>query len=88
MAPVINSSPRDQFANDYYPSFSPVGGGLLFASNRNGPTFDIYLMLFGERTIQRITSVCGSVISPDFSPDGRQIVFANRPSDGPPPSGW
>lgn len=72
----------DQFANDYYPSFNPAGNGLLFASNRNGP-FDIYLLLFAERSIQRITSFVGDVISPDFSPDGRQIVFANRPSDGP-----
>lgn len=72
----------EQFANDYYPTFIPGGGGLLFASNRNGP-FDIYLMLFAQRTIERITSDVGDVISPEFSPDGRQIVFANRPGDGP-----
>ncbi len=72
----------DQFANDYYPSFSPGGNEVLFASNRNG-SFDIYLMMFAERSIQRITTGVGDVISPDFSPDGRQIAFANRPSDGP-----
>jgi TolB protein len=70
----------DQFANDYYPSFSPQGNSVLFASNRNG-LFDIYLMMFGERSIAQITSGVGDVISPDFSPDGRQIVFANRPAD-------
>ncbi|MGE5251422.1 MAG: TolB family protein, partial [Bacteroidota bacterium] len=72
----------DQFSNDYYPSFSPQGNALLFASNRNGP-FDIYLMLFSERSLIQITSGVGNVVSPDFSPDGGQIVFANRPAEGP-----
>src|SRR5512143_3501837 len=37
----------DEISNDYYPSFSPQGNAVLFASNRNGP-FDIYLMMFGQ----------------------------------------
>jgi TolB protein len=72
----------EQFANDYYPSFSPQGNDLLFASNRNGP-FDIYLMMFGQRSLFRITDHVGDVVSPDFSPDGQQIVFANKAGDGP-----
>ena len=72
----------DQFANDYYPSFSPQGNSLLFASNRNGP-FDIYLMLFSQRTLLQLTNGVGNVVSPDFSPTGEQIVFANRPAEGP-----
>ncbi|HEY6006962.1 MAG TPA: hypothetical protein VIU40_01465 [Geobacteraceae bacterium] len=73
----------DLSANDYYPSFMPEGDALLFASNRNGP-FDIYLMVFGQRTLLQITSGVGNAASPDFSPDGKQIVFVNRPADGPP----
>ena len=72
----------DLSANDYYPSFMPEGNALLFASNRNGP-FDIYLMVFNQRSLLQITSGAGNVASPDFSPDGTQIVFVNRPSDGP-----
>ncbi|MCJ7433434.1 MAG: hypothetical protein MUO77_08110, partial [Anaerolineales bacterium] len=69
-------------ANDYYPSFSPDGNSVLFASNRNG-VFDIFLMSFAERQLVQLTDHVGNVISPDFSPDGRRIVFANRAKDGP-----
>ena len=71
-----------EVANDYYPVFSPRGNQLMFASNRNG-TFDIYLMVFGQRELFQITDHIGNVISPDFSPDGQKIVFANRAADGP-----
>lgn len=72
----------EQFSNDYYPSFSPQGNSILFASNRNGP-FDIYMLMFAQRSLIRITQNVGDAVSPDFSPDGRQIVFANRAGDGP-----
>jgi TolB protein len=72
----------DMEASNYYPVFTPDGGSLLFASNRNGP-FDLYLLLFGEKQLFQITKNVGNVVSPDYSPDGRRIVFANRASDGP-----
>jgi TolB protein len=72
----------DQFANDYYPNFSPEGNSLVFASNRNGP-FDIYLLMFGQRSLFHITDHVGDVVSPDFSPDGSQIIFANRLGESP-----
>ncbi len=72
----------DMEASNYYPTFSPDGNSLLFASNRNGP-FDLYLLLFGEKELIQITNNVGNVISPDYSPDGQRIVFANRASDGP-----
>jgi serine/threonine protein kinase len=72
----------DMEANNYYPTFSPDGSSLLFASNRNGP-FDLYLLIFGKKQLFQITGNVGNVISPDYSPDGRRIVFANRASDGP-----
>jgi TolB protein len=73
----------DMEASNYYPVFTPDGGSLLFASNRNGP-FDLYLLLFGEKQLFQITQNVGNVVSPDYSPDGRRIVFVNRAGDGPP----
>jgi len=72
----------DMEASNYYPTFSPDGSSLLFASNRNGP-FDLYLLIFGEKQLFQITENVGNVISPVYSPDGRRIVFANRASNGP-----
>jgi serine/threonine protein kinase len=72
----------DMEASNYYPVFTPDGGSLLFASNRNGP-FDLYLLLFGEKQLFQITENVGNVVSPDYSPDGRRIVFANQAGDGP-----
>lgn len=71
----------DMAASNYYPIFTP-DGLLLFASNRNG-AFDFYLWNFGLREITQITNNVGNVISPDYSPDGRQFVFANKVGDSP-----
>jgi serine/threonine protein kinase len=72
----------DMEASNYYPVFTPNDDSLLFASNRNGP-FDLYLLLFGEKELFQITENVGNVVSPDYSPDGRRIVFVNRTGDGP-----
>ena len=68
-------------ASNYYPIFAP-DGRLLFASNRNG-AFDFFLWNFNQREITQITNNVGNVISPDYSPDGRQIVFANKVGENP-----
>jgi TolB protein len=72
----------DMEASNYYPVFTPDASGLLFASNRNGP-FDLYLLVFGEKQLFQITENVGNVVSPDYSPDGRRIIFANQAGDGP-----
>jgi Tol biopolymer transport system component/serine/threonine protein kinase len=70
-------------ASNYYPTFSPDGGALLFASNRSGQLFDLFLLRFDEKEFIQLTQHVGNVISPDYSPDGRTIVFANRVGEGP-----
>ena len=72
----------DMDASSYYPTFTADGGSLLFASNRNG-SFDLYLLLFSEKQLFQLTENVGNVVSPDYSPDGRRIVFANQAGDGP-----
>ncbi len=72
----------DMEASNYYPTFTPDSSSLLFASNRNG-AFDLYLLQFSEKQLSQLTQNVGNVISPDYSPDGRTIVFANRVGNEP-----
>ncbi len=69
-------------AHNYYPAVAPQGGMLVYASNRGG-MFDLYLLLFQSGQLLPLTKEIGNVVSPDFSPDGENIVFANRAADGP-----
>ncbi|GAB1470206.1 hypothetical protein MASR2M66_10830 [Chloroflexota bacterium] len=72
----------DMAASNYYPVFTPDGSSILFASNRNGP-FDFFLLNFDKKDISQVTLNVGNVIAPDYSSDGRFIVFANRAGEGP-----
>jgi len=72
----------DMAASNYYPIFTPDGSSILFASNRNGP-FDFFLLNFDKRDVFQVTLNVGNVIAPEYSSDGRFIVFANRADDGP-----
>lgn len=72
----------DEFANDYYPAFSPLGGAVAFASNRSLGTFDLYFMVLSSSSLIELTSEIGNAFSPDFSPDGERVVFANRDERG------
>ena len=72
----------DAFANDYYPSFSPQGGAVAFASNRSKGTFDLYYMVLSTSSLIALTDEIGNAFSPDFSPDGERLVFANKDERG------
>ncbi|HRK90590.1 MAG TPA: hypothetical protein PK152_15750, partial [Anaerolineales bacterium] len=73
----------DMIASNYYPVFTPDGSSILFASNRSGSTFDLFLLNFGDKLVYQLTDGIGNVISPDYSPDGRIVAFANRVGNGP-----
>jgi TolB protein len=73
-------------AHDYYPSFSPDGKTILFASNRDG-NFDLYMKQLDGDILTQLTNDIGEVSSASFSPDGKQIVFSNS-VDGKPSSLW
>lgn len=70
-------------ANNYYPTFSPKGGSIVYASNQNGGVFDLFLFVFEGSRLIRLTNFIGNVVSPSFSPDGKRILFANRAGEGP-----
>jgi len=70
-------------AHSYYPVFSPLGGSIVYASNQNGGVFDLFLFIFEDQQLLRLTDHIGNVISPSFSPDGKKILFANRAAEGP-----
>jgi len=70
-------------ANNYYPTYSPLGGSIVYASNQNGGVFDLFLFVFDGARLIRLTNFIGNVISPSFSPDGKTILFANRAAEGP-----
>ena len=69
-------------AHDFYPSFSPDGNIILFASNRDG-NFDLYLKLLEGDILTQLTNDIGEVSSASFSPDGMQIAFSNSINDNP-----
>ena len=77
-------------ANSYYPAISPDGRHIVYAVNLYD-TFDLYRLSPGvvegprnsESRVKRLTDYIGNAFSPSYSPDGSQIAFLNRVSDGP-----
>lgn len=82
---VVNLSSNPAF--DGYPSWSPDGKWILFASNRDGETFDefnIYLIRPDGSGLKRLTETIPGVLQARqmISPDGKKIVFNRDFPDG------
>ena len=68
--------------NAYYPAIAPDSSAVVYAVNQYD-NFDLYQYnLRNNKTVQ-LTSNLGNSFSPDYSPDGKQIVFVNKGKDGP-----
>ena len=46
--------------NDNFPAWSPTGDLIAFASDRDGPTFEIYTIRPDGSELRRITTLAGS----------------------------
>ncbi len=64
-------------ATAFYPSLSPDGQTVYFASNQSG-NFEIYSVDINGNGLQRLTSKIGSLYAPELSPDGERIIFTNN----------
>lgn len=75
-------STPDSTHSDLFPSFSPDGRTLAFASNRD-KDYEIYLMDREGSNQRRITHSRGIDRHPMFSPDGRYIAFTSNRDGNP-----
>ena len=70
--------------NDWFPSWSPDGKRIAFASDRKGDlqNFEIYVMDANGGNQQRLTENRKNDWFPSWSPDGKRIAFvSNRTRD-------
>ncbi|HEX3229357.1 MAG TPA: protein kinase, partial [Pyrinomonadaceae bacterium] len=73
----------DMPGQEVFPSLSPDGQRLIFASPQQG-SWDIYVQAVGDHTATNLTPDSNLLeIQPVYSPDGRQIAFrSNRDGGG------
>jgi Tol biopolymer transport system component len=72
----------DDPAFDACAAYSADGKRIAYCSGAGDPAgqFDIWTMKQNGKDKQRVTRLGGSATFPDFSPDGRKIVFNARPA--------
>lgn len=61
---------------DAWPTWSPDGQRIVFASRRNGRLADLYVMDANGKNTRQLTDFPGDVGEPAWSPDGQKIAFS------------
>lgn len=64
------------------PTVSPDGTSVAFVAHSDGQC-DLFLFDLASRSVRRLTRTPGPEDTPDFSPDGRFLVFVGLWSTGP-----
>lgn len=71
----------DDRAKDVEPAWSPDGGWVLFRSDRDGVS-NVHALRLADRTLFRVTNVLGGAFTPDVSPAGNRLAFADYSARG------
>ena len=66
---------------DAWPTWSPDGQRIVFASKRNGILADLYVMDADGKNTRQLTNFPGDVGEPAWSPDGQKIAFSSSHID-------
>ena len=62
-------------AKDVEPAWSPGGDYVVFRSDRDGVS-NLYAFRLADRALLRVTNVLGGAFTPDVSPGGDRLAFA------------
>ena len=68
--------------NAYYPIIAPNAQYIVFALNEYD-IFNLNVLRLKDNDVSKLTDQIGNSLSPDFSPDGKQILFVNRVGNSP-----
>ncbi len=62
-------------ADDISPCWSPLGGRIIFISDRNG-TYNLYEVNLDSEAVSPLTDLLTGCFSPSISPDGKRIAVS------------
>ncbi|HEY2943796.1 MAG TPA: hypothetical protein VGN09_15290 [Vicinamibacteria bacterium] len=71
----------DDRAKDVEPAWSPGGDYVVFRSDRDGVS-NLYAFRRADRALLRVTNVLGGAFTPDVSPAGDRLAFAEYGARG------
>jgi hypothetical protein len=71
---------RDR-AKDVEPAWTPDGAHVVFRSDRDGVS-NVYAVRVADGALLRVTNVLGGAFTPEVSPDGAHLVFADYGAAG------